>query len=93
MEPSNYSFLSSTLFEPPYEKTNNLLINAKTKAQISFGVAVTVKLISAFVFATRKVQSLFFLRVNITIVYEHTVCATSAFSMYMLRVDFNVVLF
>ena len=26
------------------------------------------------------------LRVNITIVYEHTVCATSAFSMYMLRV-------
>ena len=31
----------------------------KTKAQISFGV--TAKLISAFVFATRKVQSLFFL--------------------------------
>ena len=26
------------------------------------------------------------LRVNITIVYEHTVCATSAFSMCMLRV-------
>ena len=33
------------------------------------------------------------LRVNITIVYEHTVCATSAFSMCMLRVAFDVVLF
>ena len=33
------------------------------------------------------------LRVNITIVYEHTVCATSAFTMCMLRVVFNVVLF
>ena len=33
------------------------------------------------------------LRVNITIVYEHTVCATSAFSVCMLRVVFNVVLF
>ena len=32
---------------------------AKTKTQISF--AVTAKLISAFVFATRIVQSLFFL--------------------------------
>ena len=32
------------------------------------------------------------LRVNITIVYEHTVCATSAFSICMLRVVFNVVL-
>ena len=32
-------------------------------------------------------------RVNITIVYEHTVCATSAFSMCRLRVVFNVVLF
>ena len=32
---------------------------AKTKTQISF--AVTAKLISAFVFATRKVQSLYFL--------------------------------
>ena len=32
---------------------------AKTKAQISF--AVTMKLISAFVFATRIVQSLYFL--------------------------------
>ena len=33
------------------------------------------------------------LRVNITIVYEHTVCATSAFSVCMLRVVCNVVLF
>ena len=33
------------------------------------------------------------LRVNITIVYEHIVCATSAFSMCMLRVVFNVILF
>ena len=33
------------------------------------------------------------LRVYITIVYEHTVCTTSAFSMYMLRIVFNVVLF
>ena len=33
------------------------------------------------------------LRVNITIVYGHTVCATSAFSACMLRVAFNVVLF
>ena len=32
---------------------------AKTKTQISF--AVTAKLISAFVFATRKVQSLYFI--------------------------------
>ena len=33
------------------------------------------------------------LRVNITIVYEHTVCATSAFSMCMLCVVFNIILF
>ena len=33
------------------------------------------------------------LRVNITIVYEHIVCAMSAFSMCMLRVVFNVDLF
>ena len=33
------------------------------------------------------------LRVNITIVYEHTVCATLAFSMCMLRAAFKVVLF
>ena len=33
------------------------------------------------------------LRANITLVYEHTICATSAFSMCMLRVVFKVVLF
>ena len=44
--------------EPRYEK-NRLFAYAKTKTQISF--AVTAKLISAFVFATRIVQSLYFL--------------------------------
>ena len=46
------------LSEPRYEKTG-FLHNAKTKTQISF--AVTTKLISAFVFATWIVQSLFYL--------------------------------
>ena len=46
------------VFEPPHGKTNNLH-RRKTKAQISF--AVTAKLISAFVFATRIVQFLFYL--------------------------------
>ena len=46
------------LFEPRREKTG-ILHNAKTKTQISF--AVTTKLISAFVFATRIVQSLYYL--------------------------------
>ena len=45
------------LFELPHWKTNNLYAN--TKAQISF--AVTAKLISAFVFATRIVQFLNFI--------------------------------
>ena len=40
-------------------RENRLFAYAKTKAQISF--AVTAKLISAFVFATQIVQSLFFL--------------------------------
>ena len=44
--------------EPRYEKTG-FFAYAKTKTQISF--AVTAKLISAFVFATRIVQSLYFL--------------------------------
>ena len=38
---------------------NRLFAEAKTKTQISF--AVTGKLISAFVFATKRVQSLYFL--------------------------------
>ena len=42
-----------------YRTIGPLVANAKTKAQISF--AVTAKLISAFVFATRIVKSLFFL--------------------------------
>ena len=45
-------------FEPRYEKTGFLHMR-KTKMQISF--AVTAKLISAFVFATWIVQSLYFL--------------------------------
>ena len=40
-------------------RENRLFAYAKTKAQISF--AVTTKLISAFVFAARIVQSLYFL--------------------------------
>ena len=44
------------LYEPHREKTG---FSPKTKAQISF--AVTAKLISAFVFATRIVYFLFFL--------------------------------
>ena len=47
-----------TQFEPCREKTG-FFAYAKTKPQISF--AVTAKLISAFVFATRIVQSLYFL--------------------------------
>ena len=48
----------SHLYEPCHEK-NQRFAYAKTKTQISF--AVTAKLISAFVFATRIVQSLFYL--------------------------------
>ena len=44
-------------YEPRHKKTD--FAYAKTKTQISF--AVTAKLISAFVFATRIVQSLYFL--------------------------------
>ena len=49
---------NAPLFEPCYEKTG-FFAYAKTKTQISF--AVTAKLISAFVSATRIVQSLYFL--------------------------------
>ena len=45
-------------YEPRREKTSFLHMR-KTKTQISF--AVTAKLISAFIFATRIVQSLYFL--------------------------------
>ena len=47
--------------EPRHEKTGFLHVR-KPKTQISF--AVTAKLISAFVFATRIVQSLYFLYTN-----------------------------
>ena len=59
-----YSSLISNLavcylqYELRYDK-NRIFAYAKTKTQISF--AVTAKLISAFVFATRIVQSLYFL--------------------------------
>ena len=46
-------FIRATLCE------NRIFANAKTKTQISF--AVTTKLISAFVFAIRIVQSLYYL--------------------------------
>ena len=50
--------LNPELYESRCEKTGYLHMR-KTKTQISF--AVTAKLISAFVFATRIVQSLYFL--------------------------------
>ena len=46
------------LYEPRHEKTG-FFAYAKKNTQVSF--AVTAKLISAFVFATRIVQSLYFL--------------------------------
>ena len=54
----HYNFVFQNLFEPRREKTG-FFAHAKTKTQISF--AVTAKLISAFVFATRIVQFLPFL--------------------------------
>ena len=51
-------FLLSRQFEPRREKTG-FFAYAKTKTQISF--AVTAKLISAFVFAVRIEQPLYFL--------------------------------
>ena len=48
-------------YEPRYEKTGFLHMR-KQKMQISF--AVTAKLISAFVFATRILQSLYFLNLK-----------------------------
>ena len=50
-----------SLLEPRREKTEGFAC-AKAKTQIS--CAVTAQLISAFVFATRIVQSLFFLNPN-----------------------------
>ena len=56
--PGPFVYISVSLFEPSHEKTG-FFVYAKTKMQISF--AVTVKLISAFVFATWLVQFLYFL--------------------------------
>ena len=50
------------LFEPCYEKTGILHFMRKQKTQIS--CAVTAQLISAFVFAIRIVQSLYYLNPN-----------------------------
>ena len=55
---AQFSAVSTSLYEPRCEKTG-FFAYAKTKTQISF--AVTAKLISAFGFATRIVQSLYFL--------------------------------
>ena len=49
----------SVILEPRYKKTVFFFAYAKTKTQIS--CAVTAQMISAFVFATRIVQSLYFL--------------------------------
>ena len=51
------STCSLSIIEPRYEKTGFQHNYVKTKTQISF--MVTAKLISAFVFATRIVQSLY----------------------------------
>ena len=56
---SQQSVFPGTAANEPHRKKTGLFAYGKTKAQISF--AVTAKLISAFVFATRIVQFLFFL--------------------------------
>ena len=61
------------IYEPSHEKTNNLN-RQKTKTQITF--AVTAKLISAFVFASRKVQSLFYSNPKIQ-ASSHLLCSYS----------------
>ena len=53
-------------FEPRHEKTGFLHMR-KQKTQISF--AATAKLISAFVFATRIVQSLYFLNFKLLAIF------------------------
>ena len=60
--------------KPHHEKTQQFAY-AKTKAQISF--AVTAKLISAFVFATRIVQFLFVLKPKFP-VSSHLLCQYSS---------------
>ena len=48
--------LNSHTFEPPHEKTNNMHIQNQRRRS-----AQNAKLISAFVFATRRLQFLYFL--------------------------------
>ena len=55
---------SSIIIEPLHKKTKKKNAWAITKAQISF--AVTAKLISAFVFAARIIQSFFFFKSEIS---------------------------
>ena len=57
--PYRYIANSSSCTTRAATRENGIIAYAKTKAQISF--AVTAKLISAFVFATRIVQFLFYL--------------------------------
>ena len=57
-----------------YRTIGPLVTYAKTKTQISF--AVTAKLISAFVFATRIVQSLYFLITKSSVAVEPGLCRT-----------------
>ena len=70
-----------------YRIIGPLVAYAKTKTQISF--MVTAKLISAFVFATRIVQSLYFLNPKGGVPYVPTLQFSSSFawlipSMYQL---------
>ena len=60
---AGYAYIVCTVYKwvPSWE--NRLFAYAKTKTQISF--AVTAKLISAFIFATRIVQSLYFLNTKL----------------------------
>ena len=57
---NDISWYSEILFEPLLKKTNKMF-GKKRRRPASRFFAVTAKLISAFVFATRIVQSLFFL--------------------------------
>ena len=61
METGSRNVAESSHYKPRREKSG-FFAYAKTKTQVSF--AVTAKLISAFVFATRIVQSLYFLNPN-----------------------------
>ena len=60
-------------FEPPHEKTNNLHMPKLRRRS-----AVTAKLISAFVFATRIVQFLYFLNPKFP-ASSHLLCLYSPF--------------